>query len=68
MLRKIVSRGAIITAYMAYHNTNAFADSKPVLSYFNIRGFAEMSRIILKVAEVDFVDDRIPFQRPPSPG
>jgi hypothetical protein len=53
---------------MAYHNTNAFADSKPVLSYFNIRGFAEMSRIILKVAEVDFVDDRIPFQRPPSPG
>lgn len=36
------------------------------LTYFNIRGFAEVPRLIFALAEVSYEDYRIPYTQPPG--
>ena len=70
MLRAAAARGAAASASLAVslmHSTSAEAQDKPKLTYFDLRGFAEQSRILMKIGGMDFVDNRIPFSRPVSP-
>jgi len=41
----------------------AAADSVPKLTYFDIRGLAELPRLLLAAGGVKYIDDRIPFTR-----
>lgn len=68
MLRTVLSRGAAASALVALHALPlSSADTeKPKLTYFDLRGLAEQSRILMKIGGMDFVDDRIPFSRPIS--
>jgi len=44
--------------YCALHTT-AYAESKPVLTYFDSRGRAEFSRLLFAEAGADYVDNRV---------
>ena len=70
MLRAAVARGTAASTFLAMnlmHSTLAEAQEKPKLTYFDLRGFAEQSRILMKIGGMDFIDNRIPFSRPVSP-
>jgi len=45
---------------------SAAANSKPTLTYFDLRGRAELPRLLLAAAGVDYVDDRIAFELKPG--
>jgi len=51
--------GGSLLAALQHCNLSRTCSGKPVLTYFNARGRAELSRLILKEAGVDFTDVRI---------
>ena len=67
---KAIRSSAVLAAAVSCTNYLRFADgaaSAPSnsnsmkLEYFNIRGLAEVPRVVLKFAEVKFDDARLPF-------
>jgi hypothetical protein len=62
-IRSTISRGLGATAVLAMARS-ASADNKttaPKLTYFDVRALAEVSRIICKVGQLEFTDDRLFF-------
>ena len=71
MMRRALFRSGTILSISLLHSGVTLSDATTTatgsklpplrLEYFDIKAFGEMSRIILKIKDVDFIDDRLPF-------